>query len=191
MNDHSTSIPIQIKNHDNPYIKNTPVSAPDTLYAIGKSLDRAVKSAGNMFTQFNPIARHIRDFGLEQCFRRDFGVIPGEKLMKGHPCCLSSTGGPIQGTLYVSNKRVGFISEDPMLASLGCGPVQWVYYKVVIRVDCIQTVKSMDNRQGRGMDEKYIEIITRDGYEFWFMGFKDSYDLAFENLFNAIRLCNN
>lgn len=34
--------------------------------------------------------------------------------------------------------------------------------------------------------EKYIQIVTRDGHEFWFMGFL-SYDKALKNLTEALQ----
>jgi hypothetical protein len=38
--------------------------------------------------------------------------------------------------------------------------------------------------------QKYIEIVTQDNFEFWFMGFL-RYEKAFKNLHKAISLANS
>lgn len=36
-------------------------------------------------------------------------------------------------------------------------------------------------------EQKYIEVVTEDGYDFWFMGFL-RYEKAFQNLKKAISM---
>ncbi|KAM1148654.1 hypothetical protein ACFX2B_029031 [Malus domestica] len=54
-----------------------------------------------------------------------------------------------------------------------------MHYKAVVRLDHLRTVNPSANRWNPS--EKYIQIVTRDGHEFWFMGFI-SYDKALRNL---------
>ncbi|CAN6696121.1 unnamed protein product [Malus baccata var. baccata] len=50
---------------------------------------------------------------------------------------------------------------------------------VVVPLDQLRTVNPSANSWNPS--EKYIQIVTRDGHEFWFMGFI-SYDKALRNL---------
>ncbi|OMO82351.1 hypothetical protein COLO4_23086 [Corchorus olitorius] len=61
---------------------------------------------------------------------------------------------------------------------------QWMYYKVVVELDKLATVDPSANRLNPS--EKYIHIVTTDGYEFWLMGFI-SYDKALKSLNEALR----
>uniref|UniRef100_A0A803LPG9 GRAM domain-containing protein n=1 Tax=Chenopodium quinoa TaxID=63459 RepID=A0A803LPG9_CHEQI len=205
MNIHSTPT-----NSGNPYIKSSPASPPitaaNTLTSIGQMLESGTKKvesfAGNLFTHFRTgpgittvaasrldhAARFVIRGGSEHVFQKEFGHIPGENLKKSHACYLSITGGPILGTLFVSNIRVGFKSDGPVWTGPGCGPGQWVYYKIVIFVNQIEAVNSVTNHTNT--IQKYIEIVTKDGHEFWFMGFI-LYDKALSNLNEALHNSNN
>ncbi|KAK3404224.1 hypothetical protein EUGRSUZ_K00544 [Eucalyptus grandis] len=59
-----------------------------------------------------------------------------------------------------------------------------MYYKVVLLLNQLSTVSPSSNRLNP--TEKYIQVVTRDGYEFWFMGFI-SYDKALENINEALQ----
>lgn len=52
-----------------------------------------------------------------------------------------------------------------------------------MQLDQLRAVNPSANRWNPS--EKYIQIVTRDGHEFWFMGFI-SYDKAFTNLTQAL-----
>lgn len=87
------------------------------------------------------------------------------------------------GTLFISNLRVGFKSDSPVWSGPSHGPVgQWVYYKVIISVNDIHAINSVANKASSG--DKYIEVVTRDGHEFWFMGFI-YYEKALKYLYEA------
>uniref|UniRef100_A0A7C9DBG1 GRAM domain-containing protein n=1 Tax=Opuntia streptacantha TaxID=393608 RepID=A0A7C9DBG1_OPUST len=201
----TTSSAVAISNSSNPYLQASPAppppasSASHALQNIGRRFESAAKKAetfaGNLYThlrtgpglvdvamtRLDQAARVIADGGCENVFRREFGNIPGEKLKKTYACYLSTTGGPVMGTLYISNKRVGFRSDYPVWTG-----VEWVYYKVVMMVDQIMAVNPSANPANPA--EKYIQVLTKDGHEFWLMGFI-SYDKALKNLNKVISHC--
>ena len=194
----------------NPYVQNTPAAPPttaaNTLHNIGHKLESATRKtgnfAGNVFTHFrtgpgfvnvakarlDQAVRHVYDGGHERSFVRDFGYIPGEKLQKGHACYLSIPNGPVLGMLYVSNFKVGFKSDGPVWSGPGYGPGQWEYYKIVLPVNQINSVNSVHNHN-KSM-EKHIEITTKDGHQFWFMGFIH-HEKALSHLYNALNNYSN
>lgn len=55
---------------------------------------------------------------------------------------------------------------------------------MVVQLDQLRAVNPSANRLNPS--EKYIHIITRDGYEFWFMGFI-SYDKALKQLCETLQ----
>lgn len=187
---------------NNPYLQTSPAPPPVTashaLHTLSRKFESAAKKAesfaGNLYThlrtgpglvdvamtRIDQAARVITDGGCETVFKKEFGVIPGEKLKKSYVCYLSTTTGPVMGTIYISDRRVGFRSDNPVWTGPGG---QWVYYKVLMMVDQILAVNPSMNRANPG--EKYIEVLTKDGHEFWFMGFI-SYDDALKSLYKVL-----
>jgi hypothetical protein len=47
------------------------------------------------------------------CLNQVFGAVPGEQLRKAYTCYLSTTSGPVIGTLYLSTARLAFCSDSP------------------------------------------------------------------------------
>ncbi|GAB4824988.1 hypothetical protein Ancab_007861 [Ancistrocladus abbreviatus] len=142
----------------------------------------------------------LAEGGHERVFQQLFGMFPGEKLKKAYVCYLSTDSGPVMGTLYISTSRIAFCSDYPLrrVININCPYTyvpatptgfqpelveEWVYYKVVIMVEDLMAVEGIINR--RNLSEKYIQISTKDGYQFWFMGFI-SYDKAFKHLLEAV-----
>uniref|UniRef100_A0A803N9P3 GRAM domain-containing protein n=2 Tax=Chenopodium quinoa TaxID=63459 RepID=A0A803N9P3_CHEQI len=193
----------------NPYFHASPAPPPssssDTFNNLGRKLETATKKAetfaGNLYhhlrtgpglvdvamTRIEQAGRVIADGGFHNVFQREFGGVNGEKLKKTYACYLSTTTGPVMGTLYISNKRIGFRSDSQVLSGPVGGPGQWVYYKVMVMLDQVLAVNPSSNPNKPA--EKYIEILTKDGHEFWFMGFI-SYDQALKNLYKALQHCN-
>ncbi|KAL9243825.1 hypothetical protein vseg_017667 [Gypsophila vaccaria] len=192
----------------NPYLHATPAPPPnsnpsDTLNNLGRRLETAAKKAEtfaeNLYshlrtgpgvidvamTRLDQAARVISEGGCNNFFKKEFGEIQSEKLKKAYVCYLSTTTGPVLGTLYVSNKRVGFRSDNPLWTGQG-GVGQWVYYKVVLMGDQILAVDPRSNPVRPG--ERYIVVLTKDGHEFWFMGFV-FYDQAFKSLNKVMQHC--
>eukprot|EP00250_Pteridium_aquilinum_P000269 c10302_g1_i1 orf=190-1353(+) len=148
--------------------------------------------------------------GLENMFRQTFEVAPDEHLLKTYACYLSTSTGPVAGTLYISSHRLAFCSDRP-LAIPGSPPAvtkentsnlpasssaetsagakssksaqqhqQSCYYKVMVPISQLQAVNPSENTQKKP-PEKYVQVQTVDGHEFWFMGFVH-YDKGVKNL---------
>ncbi|KAG6786962.1 hypothetical protein POTOM_008583 [Populus tomentosa] len=124
----------------------------------------------------------LAEGGHDKVFQQTFEVLPGEKLLNAYACYISTSTGPVIGTLYVSSKKVAFCSEYPFCYYSSTGQQQWMYYKVVVQLDRLRAVNPSSNRANHS--EKYIQIVTKDGHEFWFMGFI-SYDKALKQLCEA------
>ncbi|KAF8023355.1 hypothetical protein BT93_F0760 [Corymbia citriodora subsp. variegata] len=110
----------------------------------------------------------LAEGGEEKIFRHTFETIPEEKLLKSYPCYLSTSAGLVMGVIYLSTAKLTFCSDDPIACQAG-ERTEYSYYKVVIQrhrlkaaVPSTSTVKPA---------EKYIQVISIDNHEFWFMGF--------------------
>ncbi|WOH07503.1 hypothetical protein DCAR_0726933 [Daucus carota subsp. sativus] len=100
-------------------------------------------------------AKIIQVGGVKKIFKQNFNTREGEKLLKVSQCYLSTTAGPLAGLLFVSTEKVAFCSERTM--------------KVVIPLGKIMRASESENV--KQPSRKYIEIVTHDNFEFWFMGF--------------------
>ncbi|XP_020239168.1 GEM-like protein 2 [Cajanus cajan] len=127
--------------------------------------------------------------GPDILFQQSFGIFPGEKLMKSFACYLSTASGPVIGTLYVSTKRIAFCSDYPLCHyPYSLQQNQSVHYKVIVHLDQLSTVSPSSNRFNPA--EKYIQVVTEDGYEFYFMGFI-AYDKALKTIREALQHYHN
>ncbi|KAK6935576.1 GRAM domain [Dillenia turbinata] len=118
-------------------------------------------------------AKIIQKGGRENIFKHVFEVKEGEKLLKASQCYLSTTAGPIAGILFISDLKISFCSERPI--------------SVVIPVRKVKVANQSENVAKPA--QKYIEVVTEDGFEFWFMGFF-RYEKAWKNLEKAISMSN-
>lgn len=149
----------------------------------------------------------LTEGGYEKVFQQEFHKLAGEKLLKAYACYISTSNGPVIGTLYISTQRMAFCSDYPLCHYSSSGQQEWMYFKVspditiefgyrnlyvhvnytcmqmVVDLDQLRTVNPSTNRLNPS--EKYIHIVTRDGYEFWFMGLI-SYDKALKTLTEAL-----
>lgn len=125
----------------------------------------------------------LTEGGPVKVFQQEFNLLAGEKLLNSFVCYLSTSSGPVIGTLYVSTKRVCFCSDYPLSRYSPTGSHDWMHYKVVVQVDQLRTVNPSANRLNPC--ERYIRIVTNDNYEFWFMGFI-SYDKALNTLNHVV-----
>ncbi|XP_058772074.1 GEM-like protein 4 [Vicia villosa] len=114
-------------------------------------------------------ARILQVGGVEKVFLQLFSVKDGEMLLKASQCYLSTTSGPIAGLLFISTHKVAFCSEKFIKITSPKGELIRVHYKVSIPREKIQHVNQSQN--AKKPSEKYIEIVTVDGFDFWFMGF--------------------
>lgn len=131
--------------------------------------------------KLNLTAKAISEGGFESLYKQTFQTDPSERLKKTFACYLSTTTGPVAGTLYLSNMTIAFCSDRPLSFIAPSGQEAWSYYKVSIPLAKVETV----NPVSVTIDEKYIQLTTIDGHEFWFMGFVN-YDKALMHLLNAV-----
>ncbi|KAK9191390.1 hypothetical protein WN943_020002 [Citrus x changshan-huyou] len=128
-------------------------------------------------------AKILQVGGLEKIFKQLFAVKEEEKLLKACQCYLSTTAGPIAGLLFISTDKVAFCSERSLKFYSSKGELIRVHYKVLIPLGKIKRVNQSVNMKKQS--EKYIEVYTVDGFDFWFMGFLN-YQKAFKYLQQAI-----
>ncbi|KAG6606299.1 GEM-like protein 2, partial [Cucurbita argyrosperma subsp. sororia] len=198
---------------DNPYVQFSAASSSsaqpgkrdkmwDTLGRCGKMLEDYGKMAGEAVGN---VWHHIKvspsiadaakarlvqgtkllaEGGPEGLFQSTFGVLPGEKYLHSYACYLYAPSGPVNGTLYISTKRLAFCSESPVGNSPSPGQPQSAYYKVVIDLNRLATAHPSPNLLNPS--EKDIHIVTKDGYEFWFVGFL-SFSSALKSLNEALK----
>lgn len=162
----------------NPYVATTPATGSTGRIKIGPSL---TDTAMGRIAQGTKV---LTEGGYENVFRRTFETIPGEKLQKAYACYLSTSAGPVIGTLYLSTVKLAFCSDSPLASYPYPGQTEWSYYKVTVLLSQLKAVNPSANRMNPA--EKYIQIITTDDHEFWFMGFV-TYDKALKNLQEALR----
>ncbi|OIV96582.1 hypothetical protein TanjilG_28439 [Lupinus angustifolius] len=108
---------------------------------------------------------------------------PLPQLLKTFACYLSTSAGPVMGVLYLSTAKLAFCSDNPLSYTAG-EQTQWSYYKVVIPLHQLRTVNPSTSKTNPS--EKYIQIISVDNHEFWFMGFVH-YDSAVKNIQGALQ----
>ncbi|CAN1826055.1 GEM-like protein 1 [Linum perenne] len=176
----------------NPYISPAPASKSelfladkmdamkDVLGKWGKKAAEATKMAedlaGNMWQHCMHAAvgriaqstKVLAEGGYEKVFRQTFESIPDEQLTKTYACYLSTSAGPVMGTLYLSTAKLAFCSDNPL---------------VVIPLHQLKAVNPSTSKVNTS--EKYIQIISIDNHEFWFMGFVN-YESAVKNLQGAV-----
>ncbi|KAL5212201.1 hypothetical protein ABZP36_023048 [Zizania latifolia] len=128
-------------------------------------------------------ARILQAGGVEKVFRQWFNVDKNEKLLRASQCYLSTTAGPIAGMLFVSTERVAFRSDRPLAVTTPHGDKVRVPYKVTIPLRKVKVAMPSENKHRP--EQKYIEVVTNDGFEFWFMGFV-SYHRSLHHLEQAI-----
>ncbi|KAJ8771594.1 hypothetical protein K2173_026771 [Erythroxylum novogranatense] len=195
----------------NPYVSAAPVgssssknkvdSVKDTLGKWGKKAAEATKKAedlaGNMWQHLKTgpsfadaavgrIAQGTKvlaEGGYEKIFPETFETVPGEKLLKTYACYLSTSAGPVMGVLYLSTAQLAFCSDNPLSYKVG-DQTQWSYYKVAIPLHQVKAVNPSTSKVNPA--EKYIQIISSDNHEFWFLGFVH-YDSAVKNLKGSLQ----
>ncbi|XP_048534788.1 putative GEM-like protein 8 [Triticum urartu] len=128
-------------------------------------------------------ARILQAGGVEKVFRQWFSVDKNERLVRASQCYLSTTAGPIAGMLFVSTERVAFRSDRSLAVAAPDGAKLRVPYKVTIPLRKVRRAVPTENKHKP--EQRYIEVVTNDGFEFWFMGFV-SYHRSLQHLEQAI-----
>lgn len=124
----------------------------------------------------------LAEGGYEKIFRQTFDTVPEEQLQNSYACYLSTSAGPVMGVLYVSTAKLAFCSDSP-LSYKANDKTEWSYYKVVIPLHQLKGVNPSSSRGNSA--EKYIQVISVDNHEFWYMGFLN-YDGAVKCLQEAL-----
>ncbi|KAI4366551.1 hypothetical protein MLD38_022414 [Melastoma candidum] len=204
----ATSLPTE----SNPYVAPSPVATPqssvkntvdsvkDVLGKWGKKAADTTKKgqdlAGNMWQHLKTgpsfadaavgrIAQGTKvlaECGYEKIFCNTFETTEEEQLLKSYACYLSTSAGPVMGTLYLSSAKLAFCSDNPLSYKAG-DQTEWSYYKVVIPLHQLKAVNPSTSRAN--VAEKFIQVISVDNHEFWFMGFVQ-YDGAVKNLQGSV-----
>ncbi|KAL8475166.1 hypothetical protein ACS0TY_031553 [Phlomoides rotata] len=125
----------------------------------------------------------LAEGGYEKIFRQTFETVPEEQLKNSFACYLSTSAGPVMGVLYISTAKLAFCSDNP-LSYQAADKTEWSYYKVVIPLHQLKAVNPSTSRTNSA--EKYIQVISVDNHEFWYMGFLN-YNGAAESLEQALQ----
>ncbi|CAN6304771.1 unnamed protein product [Urochloa humidicola] len=128
-------------------------------------------------------AKVLQAGSIDKVFREYFVVEKDEKLLKAFQCYLSTTAGPIAGMLFISSEKIGFHSDRPLSLACSKGGRTRVPYKVLIPLKRIKSASVRENLYNP--DEKYVDLVTVDGFDFLFMGFI-SYEKSFRYLQHVI-----
>ncbi|XP_068642485.1 GEM-like protein 1 [Aristolochia californica] len=180
--------------------KNTMESVRDVLGRWGKKVGEASKKAedlaGNVWQHLKTApsvtdaamgriaqgTKVLAEGGYEKIFLQTFETVPDEKLQESFACYLSTSAGPVMGILYLSTAKLAFCSDSPLSYKVG-DRNEWSYYKVLIPLHQLRAVNPSASKVNPA--EKYIQVISVDNHEFWFMGFV-SYDSAVKCLQQAL-----
>ncbi|XP_078444487.1 FH interacting protein 1 [Wolffia australiana] len=201
----------RLRDTSNAYVIASPVAASsskraidsvkDALGIFGKKVVEATKQAedlaGNVWQHLKTgpsiadaamgrIAQGTKvlaEGGYEKIFRQTFETLPEEKLKDSYACYLSTSAGPVMGVLYLSSAKLAFCSDSPLSYKVE-DKTEWSYYKVVIPLHQVRQVNPSISKINNA--EKYIQVISIDNHEFWFMGFV-SYDGALKKLQQSLR----
>lgn len=136
-----------------------------------------------MKTKMSLSKRIFQAGSIERYFRKSFTVGMEERLLKAYKCSLFTTAGPIKGRIFITSDRMAFRSKKLLKLSTSKGEVAKVPYKVSVPLGKIKKTALGENLNKP--EEKYVQIVTIDEFEFWFMGFVN-YKISFESLHFAI-----
>ncbi|KAJ8752082.1 hypothetical protein K2173_001109 [Erythroxylum novogranatense] len=128
-------------------------------------------------------AKILQVGGVEKIFKQLFAVSEGDKLLKACQCYLSTSAGPIAGLLFITSDKIAFCSERSIKLSSPDGRSIRVHYKVLIPSGKIKRVNQSKNV--KNPSRKYIQVVTVDNFDFWFMGFLN-YQTANKHILQAI-----
>ncbi|KAH0681926.1 hypothetical protein KY289_019678 [Solanum tuberosum] len=144
-------------------------SATSKILSKLKQLSLSPKLTETVKGKLSLGAKILRVGGLEKIFKQKFSVRDDEKLLKVSQCYLSTTAGPIAGLLFISTDKIAFCSKRSIKLSSPTGKSLRIRYKVSIPISKINKAKECENMEKPS--QKYVQLVTEDDYEFWFMGF--------------------
>ncbi|KAJ0963949.1 hypothetical protein J5N97_029071 [Dioscorea zingiberensis] len=158
-----------MKNTNNGQVIGIPIAYSSSYPSshIKKSRKDSVMSWMHKFSK--SIRDHVALGGVERAFKQSFSVGKREKLVKAMQCYLSTTSGPISGMLFISTDKIAFHSDRSITITSPTGNLVKVPYKVLIPLNRIKRVNPSQNSEKPS--QKYVQVVTVDDFEFWFMGF--------------------
>ncbi|TKY63003.1 GEM protein 5 [Spatholobus suberectus] len=144
--------PVQYYQH--PYVQHSPVEKPSnspmesilnmfnswskkaeaTAHNVWHNLKTGPSVSSAALGKMNLTVKAISEGGFESLYKQTFTTYPNEKLKKSFASYLSTSTGPVAGTLYLSNIHVAFCSDRPLCFTAPSGQETWTYYKVFIIV---------------------------------------------------------
>ncbi|KAD3642353.1 hypothetical protein R6Q57_024655 [Mikania cordata] len=154
---------------------------------IWSNLKAGQSVTGSAWGKMNLTAKALTEGGFESLYKQNFSTYPNEKLSRTFACYLSTSTGPVAGTLYLSNIHVAFCSDRPLSSIQPNGMESWIFYKVIIPLHKVATVNPV-TVPGKKQIDKYIQLSTVDAQDFWFMGFVN-HDKASKHLLNGVATC--
>lgn len=80
--------------------------------------------------KLNLSAKAMTKGGFESLYKQTFATDPNERLKNTFACYLSTSTGPVPGTLYLSTARLAFCSDRVLSFTAPSGKEAWSYYKV-------------------------------------------------------------
>ncbi|XP_015057279.1 GLABRA2 expression modulator-like isoform X1 [Solanum pennellii] len=178
--------PAPVNNSASVNIKNKMENVKDVLGRWGKKVGEATKKAediaGNTWQHLKTSpsiadaalgriaqgTKVLAEGGYDKIFRQTFEADPEEQLRNSFACYLSTSAGPVMGVLYLSTAKLAFCSDNP-LPYKNENKTEWSYYKVIIPLHQLKAIYPSSSRTNSL--EKYIQAISIDNHEFWFMGF--------------------
>ncbi|KAK7314775.1 hypothetical protein VNO77_33303 [Canavalia gladiata] len=129
--------------------------------------------------------RIIQGGGRGNIFKNIFGMKEKEQLLKASQCYYIPQLVLLPEYSLSQLKRLHFTVKGPQHSLLQLESYIGAPYKVLIPIEKIKKVYESQNVNK--LEEKYIEIVTEDESEFWFMGFL-RYEKALRNLKKAIAM---
>ncbi|OAY67029.1 GEM-like protein 5 [Ananas comosus] len=156
--------------------------AEELASSIWLNLKTAPSKSEAALGKLSLTAKALTEGGFESLYKQTFPADPSERLKKTFACYLSTTTGPVAGTLYLSTHNLAFCSDRPLSFTAPSGQLAWSYYKVLIPLSKIAKVNPVTLKENP--PERYVQVVTVDGHEFWFMGFI-SYEKAVKHLLDA------
>ncbi|XP_020582481.1 GEM-like protein 1 isoform X2 [Phalaenopsis equestris] len=175
-----TSIPTE----GNPYVNPAPFSSKNTMESVkevlgkwGKMLGETAKKtedlAGNFWQHLKTgpsfadaalgrVAQGtkvIAEGGYEKIFQQTFDSFPEEELKKSYACYLSTSAGPVMGTLYLSTAKLAFCSDNPLSYTIA-EKTEWSYYKASCYSSAPTEIHQSFNKPSKSSRKIYSDCVS-------------------------------
>ncbi|KAI9097909.1 hypothetical protein K1719_025680 [Acacia pycnantha] len=165
--DAATTLPKE----SNPYV--TPAPAPAPSSSVKNTLDSVKDVLGKWGKKAADATKKAEDLAGNMW----------QHLKTGPSFADAAVGRIAQGTKVLAEAKLAFCSDNPLSYKVG-EESQWSYYKVVIPLHQLRAVNPSTSKSKPS--EKYIQTISVDNHEFWFMGFLN-YDDAVKRIQGALQ----